>query len=50
MLHQSENSFLTSHFDKQDKSVSEKARQHPAPRATTVLQTFRILSLFHTKI
>lgn len=43
--------FLILHFDKQDESGSEKARRHPAPRATAVLQTFRILSpLCHSKI
>ncbi len=43
--------FLILHFDKQDESESEKARRHPAPRATAVLQTFLILfPLCHTKI
>lgn len=46
-----ETGFLIFHFDKQDESGSEKARRHPAPRATAVLQTFLILfPLCHTKI
>lgn len=39
------------HFNKQDESGNEKARRHPAPRATAVLQTFLIhFPLCHTKI
>lgn len=46
-----ETGFLIFHFDKLDEWVREKARRHPAPRATTVLQTFLILfPLCHTKI
>lgn len=46
-----ETGFQIFHFNKRDESRSEKARRHPASRATAVLQTFLIhLPLCHTKI